>query len=254
MAHRAGRFSNKLKALRYAEWKTFDVTDESQTRRLVAWLESVVIRFYKPEDRAILTDVDNKANKWTEAFAQYLADLGYPKQYKHSPKELVTAIEWLLTYAIGLEYADNAAKYNADAAEYIKRKETLDSPPQLEYSDEVKRAIRDLADTLKLPSCDDYDILLNTIFHIIQRKFSKHAIAEALDPKAATTKVDVNSEIFPLGFDTGDEILNKAATILRMLYVADLRDLQTQINEMICALQSLTANPKTDTTLGKVGK
>jgi len=64
---------------------------------------------------------------------------------------------------------------------------------------------------------------------------------------------------FPLqetdpGFDTGDYVLNHAAKILRLLYIHDLRDLQTRINECIVAVQSVTANPKTDTKLGKVGK
>lgn len=57
-----------------------------------------------------------------------------------------------------------------------------------------------------------------------------------------------------LGFDMGDYVLNQAAKILRLLYIHDLRDLQTQINECIVAVQSVTANPKTDTKLGQVGR
>lgn len=56
-----------------------------------------------------------------------------------------------------------------------------------------------------------------------------------------------------LGFDLGDYVLNRAAKILRLLYIHDLRNLQTKINEAIVAVQSITANPKTDTKLGKVG-
>lgn len=56
-----------------------------------------------------------------------------------------------------------------------------------------------------------------------------------------------------LGFDLGNKITNQAAKILRLLYIQDLRMLQTAINECIVAVQKVTANPKTDTKIGKVG-
>uniref|UniRef100_A0A6P7FWR2 RNA transcription, translation and transport factor protein n=1 Tax=Diabrotica virgifera virgifera TaxID=50390 RepID=A0A6P7FWR2_DIAVI len=56
-----------------------------------------------------------------------------------------------------------------------------------------------------------------------------------------------------LGFDLNDPVLNQAAKILRMIYIQDMRNLQTRANELIVAVQSVTANPKTDTKLGKVG-
>ena len=62
----------------------------------------------------------------------------------------------------------------------------------------------------------------------------------------------------------------EAAAVLRLLHIQDLRVLQTQINEAIVAVQKVlsidveietiatvfqvTANPKTDTRLGKVGR
>ena len=57
----------------------------------------------------------------------------------------------------------------------------------------------------------------------------------------------------PLGFDTGDHQLNQACKILRLLHIADLRELQTLINELVVQVQGITANPKTNTKLGKVG-
>lgn len=52
----------------------------------------------------------------------------------------------------------------------------------------------------------------------------------------------------------GDVVYNRAAKILRLLYIQDLRKLQTTINEAIVAVQAITADPKTDTKLGKVGR
>jgi RLL motif-containing protein 1 len=57
----------------------------------------------------------------------------------------------------------------------------------------------------------------------------------------------------PLGFDTGDQIINEAAKVLRLLYIQDLRTLQTKINETIVSVQSLVADPRTDSKLGQTG-
>lgn len=51
-----------------------------------------------------------------------------------------------------------------------------------------------------------------------------------------------------------DKTVNDAAKILRLLHIKELRELQTQINEAIVCIQAITANPKTDTKLGKVGR
>lgn len=56
-----------------------------------------------------------------------------------------------------------------------------------------------------------------------------------------------------LGFDTGDKILDNAGRVLRLLRVHELRDLQTKINEIIVAVQNVTADPKVDDRLGKLG-
>jgi len=54
-------------------------------------------------------------------------------------------------------------------------------------------------------------------------------------------------------FSFADKATEEAAKILRLLHIRELRELQTLANEAIIAVQKLTANPKTDTKLGKVG-
>lgn len=49
-------------------------------------------------------------------------------------------------------------------------------------------------------------------------------------------------------------MVNRAALILRLLYIADMRDLQTRINELIVTVQNYTANPRVNAALGKVGR
>ena len=48
--------------------------------------------------------------------------------------------------------------------------------------------------------------------------------------------------------------LGKALKILRLMHLKELRSLQDDINDTIESVQALTANPKTDTRLGKVGR
>ena len=47
-------------------------------------------------------------------------------------------------------------------------------------------------------------------------------------------------EALPLGFSTGDPQLDRAAKILRLLYVADLRQTQNHVNEAISRMQQYT--------------
>jgi len=44
------------------------------------------------------------------------------------------------------------------------------------------------------------------------------------------------------------------ARALRFLHINELRQLQTQINDAIVSVQAITANPKTDQKLGKIGR
>ena len=66
---------------------------------------------------------------------------------------------------------------------------------------------------------------------------------------------DAPTTEFPLGFNTNDPVLNELAIILRMLYIADLRRLQTKGNEIIAACQSLARSalddPRANVKLGR---
>lgn len=105
---------------------------------------------------------------------------------------------------------------------------------------------------LKLPVHEDDTVLLRAVSRVINQKFSPKAIAAAV---AASDEVVRQFPLGdnPLGFDTGDPALNRACKILRLLHIAELRHLQTAINELVVSVQAVTANPKTNTRLAKVG-
>lgn len=59
---------------------------------------------------------------------------------------------------------------------------------------------------------------------------------------------------FDLGVrSSGNQKVDLAVRALRLIHVHRLRELQTQINELMVRIQKLTANPKADLKLGRVG-
>lgn len=59
---------------------------------------------------------------------------------------------------------------------------------------------------------------------------------------------------FPLGFDTGDNVVNEVALVLRMMQLHDFKELQYAVNDIISTIQKSTSNPKVNYSLGKVGR
>lgn len=68
---------------------------------MVLWLEDQKIRHYKIEEREGLRNIDNKI--WTEAYDIYQKDLVSPVV----DGTLNEQLNWLLSYAVRLEFADN---------------------------------------------------------------------------------------------------------------------------------------------------
>jgi RLL motif-containing protein 1 len=77
------------------------VLDTMEFRNVVLWLEDQKIRHYKIEDRKALRDINS--SDWPKTFRKYRDDLACPVQSEKSSELL----EWLLAFAVRLEYADN---------------------------------------------------------------------------------------------------------------------------------------------------
>jgi len=109
--------------------------------------------------------------------------------------------------------------------------------------------VRTLASKLKVPHHPNHLLQLEAVARIVHERLSS----------AAKDRTPIVGTPFP--FDKGNDVvssndpmLDYPMRILRLLQIQSLRQLQTRINETIVAVQSLTANPKTDTKLGKVGR
>lgn len=246
-------FRRKLTALDHHAPDSFNLNDEREIRNLVLWLENQKIRRYKIEDRAPL-QVEGPG--WHSNFDKYCKDLASPVV----DGSMAEKLEWLIGYAVSLEYSDDAEKYKGQTAENVSKR--IHSAPRVESSNpldnldfdspDFKKGILALAQLLNITPHPDHLITLKAVSKVVRERLSQ----EALDNPS---NIIVKGKPFPfqeadLGFDSGDYVLNEAAKILRLLYIHDLRDLQTSINETIVAVQSITADPKTDTRLGQVGR
>lgn len=118
-------------------------------------------------------------------------------------------------------------------------------------SSEFKGHVKALAQLLGVSPHPDHLETLSAVCTVIQNSFSPEALEKQNKKKDAKPSPIMD---LPLGFETHDPVLDKAAKVLRLCFIHDLRDLQTKINEIIVAVQNITANPKTDTRLGKVGR
>ncbi|XP_046351277.2 RNA transcription, translation and transport factor protein-like [Haliotis rufescens] len=247
-------FRRKLHALDCQNAEKFNVNDENEFRNMILWLEDQKVRHHKIEDRGALRNIHSP--DWEKAFEIYLKELNCP--YKCGEKCAV--MDWLLGFAVRLEYGDDGEKYRNVTPESVQMSRTgvagsssnpLDS---LNFDDpDFKAGVASLALMMQVPPHRDHLEQLKAICILVKERLSKTSV------ESLTSANNSKNELIPLdktelGFEAGDYIMTEAAKILRLMHIKDLRDLQTQINSAIVAVQAITANPKTDSRLGKVGR
>lgn len=107
--------------------------------------------------------------------------------------------------------------------------------------------MKQLAIKLDVPQHPDHLITLRAISRLVQNHLSTAALKEPLLKNAGVPLEEM------YGGEVNHPELEIPIKILRLLQIQSVRQLQTGINETIVAVQNITADPKTDTKLGKVG-
>ena len=185
---------------------------------------------------------------WDAAYAAYLAEAGCPFELPLPAREadMLFALEWLLGRAVELEWQDFTADPQSSAL--CAAPPPHSSHPQPALDPVVCDNVRALACELGLPLTSDIPLLLQVCCRVI----CQLCPAGAADAEGSQSVAQA-LQALPLGFSTGDAAVDRAAKILRLLYVADLRQTQNNVNEAISRMQQHTADPKTDSRLGRVG-
>lgn len=242
-------------------------TDHAHLKSLVIWLEDQKIRHYKIEEREPLRD--ETGDNWDKVFKEYLADMQCPFS-PDSASSTSSCLQWLTDEALRCEFTD-ASNTRQGLCSGLRRHDnqkaggtTPNSALNISSSDPVlKRGVEALAKTLQITTHVDPTVLLAACRLVIEEKLSDEALKKASDEEKERSKRSPPSSKKPkhhnvtpkqCGFDLGDPVLGEAAKTLRLLHIKELRELQTKINELIVAVQNITADPKTDSSLGKVGR
>lgn len=258
---------------------------EAGWRAAVAWLEDTKVRGLPEGERGPLRAA--AAPGWPAAFADYLARLECPLPGAGAGEGARggglpdARLGWLVSHAVMLEFQDRAPEYNAALAARQRRGgrgaggDAGAAPPgaggglaaQLARgagAPEAARLAGEMAEALGGAGAggeggDGGAAGLAGRLEACRKAVKRRQAAAAASAAAASGGGGaVNVESLPLGFAMaagyGAPALERAAKVLRALYIQDLRDLQTQVDRLVVQAQEYTANPKTDSSLGRTGR
>ena len=240
--------ARKLTALGYHSPGNVDVNDHEQLKSLVNWLENQKIRNYKIEERTWLSQLSGE--QWMANFKKYLQELECPFV---DPFQLNSACDWLITLAVQYEYED-ASKSNSKLQYKLGEfPSTADySRLSIDPSDaDLRKGTEILSNLLHIVPHPDVGVALEAVRLMVEERLVD-VDENATEEVGKEKRVDISPS--ECGFKDSDPALGEAAKTLRLLHLQELRALQTDINKLIMSVQAITANPKTDHSLGKVGK
>lgn len=218
---------------------------------IIKWLEDCKIRHLDINERYILNNNDNDINKYINNLVIYLKDIKCPYDilYNNDNNTInMKCVLWLVSHAVSLEYEEQSDIYcNSD--DIIDNNNAMD----IDNSSNIAYEINRLGSLVLLQrdnneSDADY---LQRISTVIKLCLTSGSI-ETLKTKIVPGNLQLSD--FPVGFDTKDEVLNQVSVVLKMLYLSDFRELQNDLNTLIVLGQEYTANPRTNSAMGKVGR
>ncbi|KAG5451326.1 RNA transcription, translation and transport factor protein [Clonorchis sinensis] len=232
------RLKVKLRVINYPAADTFNPSDRIQLRNFIVWLEDRIIRALPVDKR--FRDIDSA--DWPSFSQNYLASLKCP----FGEEAGVALCDWLAVVPEPLDVQKSGSESVGNGSDDIFSHINI-------HSTEFKQIITKLARALQIPNHPDPVVLFKAVCLLIEQKLSSQSIERAT-AEYGTIKIDqLKVPEVCLGFEVSDPELRAAAVALRLLNVNEMRRLQDLANAAIVQVQRLTADPKTDEKLGKVG-
>nr|ACO10468.1 C14orf166 [Caligus rogercresseyi] len=236
-------YKRRLEALTYPH--NFNIEDEASCKELISWLEENKIKSLPNGPQGIFSS-------WPKSFEDYLRGLGYSESSGSRESQVL----WLLSKAVKIEYKalryqlpdPSSLSLNTDDDDMANKGNGFIDTVDL-HSQELQDAVHDFASKLKMTKHPDHLLMLEACCKYI----NKCMALKNTSTKDENVLTDIESNSLGLQ-DIQDPVVLTAAKVLRLLHISSLRELQNNINQVIVKIQGITANPKTDTSLGKVGR
>jgi RLL motif-containing protein 1 len=241
------------------------IQDPEWIRRIIVWVEDTKIRQLEVSERDGLKSTDKTV--WSQAVREYVGRLKCPVPIHgdgSSDSEMLSlgAFVWVLAHAVALAYDDGnegGLGYNEIMEERVAKSsirpeiykglnlgilKDIDDPKSVE-------AFQKVCDTLSVRRSitNGSGITLDDVSKCAYR-IEREIIPLLKNGGSFGFSLDDDEKIretIPLGFSTGDDMVDLAARVLRILHIKELRRLQNAIDDAIVKHQDLTANPRTET-------
>lgn len=230
----------KLEVLSYPDLGSACLSGDSYCK-IVLWLEEEKIRFYEPKNRKGLREF---GDGWFTHVAKYAKELNVPTDdfSDKDAKAKLRVLSGLTNLAIHDVYRDKV-----EAKEIV-----LKAPSTTVAGAEGKQKLQDLVPSLNklleqysLPKLQPDAIDTDTVAAL-------RCIKTRMCQKGKGS-IDLDLSQLPIAVESSDPEVKKAAGVLRLLHNIEMGQLQISVNHVLNELQQLTANPKTDSKLGRVG-
>ena len=114
--------------------------------------------------------------------------------------------------------------------------------------------MEELSNLLQIPAHPNPQTRLEACCKLLKSQILGITKEDSVNNSNSCIKINLQDHDFGFTDKNMDPVLKEACKILRLLHLTNLRSLQNEINNTIELVQSATANPKTDTRLGKVGR